>query len=87
MQSEDTVLINDLEDEIADHEKDVRKMTASEALDSLNAVKCFAEIHGDKQMNIMLNELTGKVEILNCKTLDEVLSICFLRNEVVSYYN
>ena len=64
LQSEDTVLINDLEDETADHEQDVRKMTASEALGSLNAVKCFAEIHGDKHMNLMLNELTGKVEIL-----------------------
>ena len=53
-----------MEDEIADHEQDVSKMTASEALDSLNVVKCFAEIHGDKQMNVMLNELTGKVEIL-----------------------
>ena len=63
-ESEDTVLINDLEDKTADHEQDVRKMTASEDLGSLNVVKCFAEIHGDKQMNLMLNELTGKVEIL-----------------------
>ena len=39
-------------------------MTASEALDSLDAVKCFAEIHGDKQMNVMLNELIGKEETL-----------------------
>ena len=69
LQSEDTVLINDLEAEIADHEQDVRKMTASEALDSLNAVKCFAQIHGDKQMNVMLNELTGKVEILKLQNV------------------
>ena len=87
LQSEDTVLINDLVAEIADDEQDVRKMTASEAVDSLDAVKCFAEIHGGKQMNVMLNELTGKVEILKLQKLDEVLSICFLRNEVVSYYN
>ena len=40
------------------------EVTASEALDSLFAVKCFAEIHGDKQINVMLNELIGKVEIL-----------------------
>ena len=39
-------------------------MTASEALDNLNAVKCFAEIHGHKQMNVILNKLIGKVEIL-----------------------
>ena len=54
LQSEDAVLINDSDDEIVD---DVTNMTASEALDSLDAVKCFAEIHGDKQMNVMLNEL------------------------------
>ena len=41
LQSEDTVLINDLEDEIADDEQDVRKVTASETPDSLDAVKCF----------------------------------------------
>ena len=63
LQSEDTVLINDSDDEIAD-EQDVRKVTASEALDSLHAVKCFTEIHGDKQMNVMLSELIGKVETL-----------------------
>ena len=37
-------------------------MTAYETLDSLDAVKCFAEFHGDKEMNVMLNELIGKVE-------------------------
>ena len=56
MQSEDTVLINDLDDEIADDEQDVRKVT--------DVVKCFAEMHGDKQMNVMLSELIGKVETL-----------------------
>ena len=64
LQSEDTVLINDSDDEIADDEQNVKKVTTSEALDSLNAAKCFAEIHGDKQMNAILNELKGKVETL-----------------------
>ena len=27
-------------------------------------MKCFADIHGDMQMNVILNELTGKVEKL-----------------------
>ena len=36
-------------------------MTASEDLDSLDVVKCFVEIHGDKQMSLILNELLGKV--------------------------
>ena len=39
------------------------EVTASEALDSLFAVKCFDEIHGDKQINVILNESIGKVEI------------------------
>ena len=47
----------------------VRKMTASEALDGLDAVKCFAEIHGDKQMDVMLNELIGKVEAPNLQNV------------------
>ena len=63
MQSEDTVLINNSSDEIADDEQDVRKMTASETLGSLDVVKCFTEIHGDKHMNVILNELLRKVEI------------------------
>ena len=28
---------------------------SSEALDSLDTVKCFAETHADKHMNVMLN--------------------------------
>ena len=52
---EDTVLINESDDEIADDEQDVRKVTTSEVLDSLDAVMCFANLHGDKQMNVMLN--------------------------------
>ena len=64
LQSEDTVLINDSDDEIADDEQGVRNVTPSKALDSLDAVKCLAEIHGDKQMNVMLYELLEKVETL-----------------------
>ena len=44
--------------------QDVRKVTAFEALDSLDAVKCFAEICGNKQINVMLNELIRKLETL-----------------------
>ena len=61
LQSEDAVLINDSDDKIAD---DVTKVTASEVLDSLDAVKCFTEIHRDKQMSVMLNELIGEEETL-----------------------
>ena len=68
-QSEDAVLINDSDDKIADYKQDVRKTTAFEALDSLDAVNCFSEIHGDKQMNVMLNGLIGKVETLKLQSV------------------
>ena len=51
LQSKDIVLTNDSDDEIADDEQDVRKTTASETLDSLYAVNCFAKIYGDKKIN------------------------------------
>ena len=86
MQSEDTVLINDSNDEFADDEQDVKIVTASEALDSLDVVKCFVEIHGDKQMSVMLNEFLGKVGKLKLQNVRQ-MPICFLRNEVVSYHN
>ena len=60
-QSEGTGLISDSDKEFADDEQDVKKMGVSEVLDSLDVVKCCAEIHGDKQMNIMLNKLIEKV--------------------------
>ena len=69
LESEDTILIDDSDVEIADDEQDVRKVTASEALDSLDAVMCFAEIHRDKQVKVMLNELIGKVETLKLQNV------------------
>ena len=50
LKSEDTVSINDSDNEIADDGQDVRKVMASETLDILDVVKCFAKIHGDKQL-------------------------------------
>ena len=71
LQSEDTFLIKDSDDEIADDKQDVRKLTASEGLESLDAVKCFAKIHGDKKMNVMLHELIGKVETFKLKNVKQ----------------
>ena len=65
----------------------VRKVTASDALDSLDVVKCFAESHGDKQMNVMLNELIGKVEKPKLQNVRQSTIHMFLRDEVVSYQN
>ena len=68
LQSEDTALINYWDDEIADDdEEDVRKVTASEALDSLVTVNCFDEIHGDQQMNVMLNKLIEPAKLQNAR--------------------
>ena len=60
--------------EFADDEQDAKKMMASEALNSLGIVKCFAEIHGDNQMNVMLNELIRQVET---KVLSKYYSYIF----------
>ena len=49
----------------------VRKVTAFEALDSLDPVMCFANVYGDKQMNVMLNELIEKVEILKLQNVSQ----------------
>ena len=64
-------LIKDSDDEIADDKQDVRKVTASEGLESLDPVKCFAKIHGDKQMNVMSDELIGKVETFKLKNVKQ----------------
>ena len=47
---------------------------------SLDAAKRFAEIQGDKHMNVVLNELIGKGETLKC---DKIL----LKNTIESYHN
>ena len=44
-------------------------MTGCEALDSLDAVKRFAEMYGDTQINVMLNELMGKVKTLKLENV------------------
>ena len=78
-----TVLVNDSNGEITNDEQDGRKVTISEALDSLDHAKCFPEIHGDKQMNLILNELIEKVGTIKLQNV----SIYFLRNKVVCYHN
>ena len=67
------------DNEIADDEHVLRNVTASEVLDNLDAVKCFPEVHGDKQMNVMLNELTGKVEILKSQNVRQGTTHMFFK--------
>ena len=61
--------MNHSDDKIADYKQDVRKATAFETIDSLDAVNCFSEILGHKQMNVMLNGLIGKVETLKLQNV------------------
>ena len=44
----------------------VRNVMASEALDSLDTVQCFGEIHGDKQINVnakWINRKSGNNQV------------------------
>ena len=55
------------------------KVTASKALNILNVVKCFAEIHGDKKMNVMLNELIRKVGTLKLQNVRQSIIHMFFK--------
>ena len=48
-----------------------KMLEASKSLDILDAAKCFAGIHGDKQVNVMLNELIEKVETLKLQIVKQ----------------
>ena len=44
-------------------------LTVSEALESLDGVNNCIEVHGDNEMNMMLNDLISRVERLKLNTL------------------
>ena len=46
-------------------------ITASEAIRRLNEVKQFAEVHGDNDLNMALNDLTGRFEALKLHKLKQ----------------
>ena len=69
--AKDTVLVNDWSNEIFDGEQDFRKVAASEALDSLDAVKCLDESRGDKPMKLILKELIRKKETLKLQNVTQ----------------
>ena len=60
-------------------------MTASEALDSLDAVKCFAKIHRDRPSNVMLNEINRKSGNSQLEKIRQSTIHKFFKN--CSYYN
>ena len=87
LQSADTVLINDSGDEIADYKQEVRKVTASKALDSLDTVNCFTEIHGEKHTSIMLNESIAKVETIKLENVRQsTIHVIFMKRSL-TYQN
>lgn len=67
--AKDTVLVNDSGNEITDDEQDFGKVAASEALDSLDAVRCLDESRGDKPMKLILKELIQKKETLKLQNI------------------
>ena len=80
LQSEDALLINDSDGEITDN---VTNVTASETFDIMDAVKCFAEIYGGKQMNVMLIELIGKMKTFKLQNFRQSTIRMFFKNKVV----
>ena len=60
--------VNESGDE-ADESDEVKiTFTVSETLESLDGVKNCIEVHGDNEMNMMLNDLIRRVEKLKLKT-------------------
>ena len=62
-------------------EPDEGKITlmVSEALESLDGVKNCIEVQEDNKMNMMLNDLIGRVEKLKLKTLRQTNITSFLK--------
>ena len=58
-----------MDNESDDDQQGGRKMTASEALDSLDTLKSFVDFCGDNQMNTLLNNLKGKVRALKLQNV------------------
>ena len=58
-------------DSSSDEDEDIttNNVTSSEALQCLDEVKRYAEVHGDVLLNNMLNELIGKMESIKLKNL------------------
>ena len=54
-------------------------MTVSEALESFDGVKNCIEVHGENEMNMMLNDLNDRVEKLKLKTLRQTNITSFLK--------
>ena len=74
-----TSSVNESGDEADEPDEGKITLTVSEALESLDGVKNCIEGHGDNEMNMMLNDLIGKVEKLKLKILRQTNITSFLK--------
>ena len=71
--------VSELGDDADEPDEGKITLTVSEALESLDGVKNCIEVHGDNEMNMMLNDLIGRVEKLKLKTLRQTNITSFLK--------
>ena len=71
--------VNESGDEADEADEGKITLTVSEALENLDGVKTCIEVHGDNEMNMMLNDLIGRVEKLKLKTLRQTNITSFLK--------
>ena len=74
-----TSSVNESGDEADEPDEGKITLTVSEALESFDGVKNCIEGHGDNEMNMMLNDLIGRVEKLKLKILRQTNITSFLK--------
>ena len=71
--------VNELGDKADEPDKGKVTLTVSDVLESLDGVQNSIEVHGDNEMNMMLNDLIGRVEKLKLKALWQTNISSFLK--------
>ena len=71
--------VNESGDEADEPDEGKITLTVSETLDSVAGVKNCIEVHGDNEMNMMLNDLIRRVEKLKLKILRQTNITSFLK--------
>ena len=71
--------VNELGDKADEPDKGKVTLTVSDVLESLDGVQNSIEVHGDNEMNMMLNDLVGTIEKLKRKTLRQSNITSFLK--------
>ena len=71
--------VNESGDEADELDEGKITLTVSEALESLDEVKNYIQVHGGNDMNMMLKDLIGRVEKLKLKILRQTNITSFLK--------